>query len=254
MIALTLSSVDIIPTMNELTVVIQAGGESKRMGKSKALVPFCGSPLICRGLKRLGPIADELIITTNDQNSLSFLCTRVTYDKLKLYSDLFNERSALNGLYTALFYATKPFVAIVACDMIFPSAPILLMQRDKLVETGADVAVPRVTHGFEPFHAVYRRETCLPLVKAALEAGETKATIWYEQARIVEFDRQTMLDIDPRGGSFINVNTPDELAAVEQRILEGTMTKADDNLYVQDPSNPEFFSLREACDCGFTLT
>ena len=31
-----------------VTVVIQAGGESRRMGQSKATVPFAGRPLICR--------------------------------------------------------------------------------------------------------------------------------------------------------------------------------------------------------------
>ena len=48
-----------------ITVVIQAGGESRRMGQSKALVPFAGRPLICRMVERLSPVADELIITTN---------------------------------------------------------------------------------------------------------------------------------------------------------------------------------------------
>ena len=41
-----------------LTVAIQAGGESKRMGRSKATVPFCGRPLICRLVERVDPIAD----------------------------------------------------------------------------------------------------------------------------------------------------------------------------------------------------
>ncbi|MCL1891064.1 MAG: molybdenum cofactor guanylyltransferase [Coriobacteriia bacterium] len=218
--------------MEKLTVVIQAGGASKRMGSPKALVPFCGAPLICRALKRLNSIADELIITTNEPESLKAVCHDTPCDfefgPPRFCSDLFEERSALNGLHTALHYASNPLVAVVACDMIFPSAPILLLERDMLVEQGADVAVPRVSHGYEPFHAVYRRETCLPLVKAALEKGQTKATIWYEQARLVELDKQTMLEIDPRGGTFINVNTPEELAAVEQRINDGTMTKADE--------------------------
>ena len=96
--------------MEELTIVIQAGGESKRMGSPKALVSFCGMPLICRSLKRLGEAADELILTSNDQKSLDFLCSSVTFDnKLKLYSDVYDVRGALNGLYTALYYATSPF-------------------------------------------------------------------------------------------------------------------------------------------------
>ncbi|MCL2757169.1 MAG: molybdenum cofactor guanylyltransferase [Coriobacteriia bacterium] len=229
--------------MEKLTVVLQAGGESKRMGSSKALVPFCGAPLICRGLLRLGHIADELIITTNEPESLAFLCSKARHGKLSLCADVYEERSALNGMYTALYYAQNPYVAVVACDMIFPSAPILLAQRDILVATGADAVVPHVSHGYEPFHAVYRRETCLPLVKAALDDGQTRATIWYEHAHLIKLERQAMLEIDPRGGNLINVNTPQELAAIEQRILAGTMTTADGSMDSDDPvhvsSDPE---------------
>jgi molybdopterin-guanine dinucleotide biosynthesis protein A len=212
-------------TMNDLTVVIQAGGESRRMGKPKALVPFCGAPLLCRGLKRLGAIADQLVVTTNDKTSLDFLCRRVTFDKLEMYSDVFPTRSALNGLHTALHFARQPYVGIVACDMIFPSAPLLLAERDLLISTGADVAVPRTSHGYEPFHAVYRRDTCLPVVLAALEAGETRATSWFDKVGLAELSPRQVLDADPRGGAFVNANTPEELARIESRIIAGEMTK-----------------------------
>jgi molybdopterin-guanine dinucleotide biosynthesis protein A len=216
--------------MSEFTVVIQAGGESKRMGSPKALASFCGMPLICRGLKRLGKIADELIITSNDQKSLDFLCSNVKFDnKLRLCSDVYNIRGALNGLYTALYNATSPFVGIVACDMVFPSAPILLAERDALEECGADVAVPVTTHGFEPFHAVYRRATCLPVVQAALLEGETRATVWYDKVEVLEFTPAMTLAADQRGGAFVNVNTPEELTTIERRILNGEMTMISDS-------------------------
>jgi molybdopterin-guanine dinucleotide biosynthesis protein A len=216
--------------MEELTIVIQAGGESKRMGSPKALVSFCGLPLICRGLKRLGSIADELLITSNDQQSLDFLCGGVRYEgKLRLVSDLYDSRSALNGLHTALYYATSPFVGVIACDMIFPSAPLLVAERDALIaDPSRDAAVPHTSHGWEPFHAVYRRETCLPLVQAALLAGETRATGWFSQAHICEFTQEQVLEADPRGGSFVNVNTPEELTSLEARILAGGMPKLSD--------------------------
>jgi molybdopterin-guanine dinucleotide biosynthesis protein A len=216
--------------MSELTIVIQAGGESRRMGSPKALASFCGLPLICRGLKRLGEAADELIITSNDQKSLDFLCSGVTFEnKLKMYSDVYNIRGALNGLYTALYYATSPYVGVVACDMVFPSAPLLLAERDALEESGADVAVPVTSHGYEPFHAVYRRATCLSVVQAALLDGEIRATSWYDKRKIYEFTSAMILEIDQRGGSFVNVNTPEELSIMERRILNGEMTKISDN-------------------------
>lgn len=194
------------------------------MGKPKALVSFCGTPLVCRGLKRLGGIADQLIVTSNEPESLTFLCVEVTGDRLEVFGDIYDTRGALNGLYTALYYAQNPYVAVVACDMVFPSAELLKEEQLALINSNADAAVPKTSHGYEPFHAVYRRETCLPLVHEALKAGETRATGWYDKATIIEFSSQDVLDADPRGGSFVNVNTPEELEHIEQRVANGEMT------------------------------
>ncbi|HBT96021.1 MAG TPA: hypothetical protein DEB24_08135 [Coriobacteriia bacterium] len=212
--------------MEELTVVIQAGGESKRMGAPKALVSFCGLPLICRSLRRLAGIADEIIITSNDPDSLEFLCNDLDHrDKIKIHRDIYDVRGALNGLYTALYYARCSYVAVVACDMVFPSAPLLVAERDALAARGADAAVPRTSHGYEPFHAVYRRESCLPASKAALDRGQTRANSWYGDVTLIEFTPEMALEADPRGGAYVNVNTPDELADIEARILAGDITK-----------------------------
>jgi molybdopterin-guanine dinucleotide biosynthesis protein A len=173
----------------------------------------------------LGEIADEILITSNDQKSLDFLCDNVKLsNRFKMYSDIHNVRTALNGLYTALYYATSPYVGVVACDMLFPSASLFLAERDALEKNGADVAVPVTSHGFEPFHAVYRRATCLPVVQAALLEGEKRATAWYDKVKVCAFTPQMVFEIDQEGGLFINVNTPEELADIERRFLSGEMT------------------------------
>ncbi|NUQ60424.1 MAG: NTP transferase domain-containing protein [Anaerolineales bacterium] len=63
-----------------LSVIIQAGGMSTRMGEDKALKPFLGKPLIERVIERLSPIADELIVTTNRPADYEFLKTRLMPD------------------------------------------------------------------------------------------------------------------------------------------------------------------------------
>ena len=75
---------------------------------------------------------------------------------------------ALPGLYTALQAARNPFVAVVACDMVFASASLVVAEALAMNESGADVVVPVNKHGFEPFHAMYRRMACLPAVRRAL--------------------------------------------------------------------------------------
>jgi molybdopterin-guanine dinucleotide biosynthesis protein A len=46
-----------------LTVAIQAGGDSLRMGQDKALMSFLGQPLIAHVLRRVAPIASEALAT-----------------------------------------------------------------------------------------------------------------------------------------------------------------------------------------------
>ncbi len=199
-----------------VSVVIQAGGESKRMGRSKATVPFRGRPLICRLVERLSPVADELIITTNEPENLAFLHREFPELRIQLVCDALSERGALPGLYTALQAARNPYVAAVACDMVFASPSLVVAEALEMTKSGADVVVPVNKHGFEPFHAVYRRMGCLPAVRQALEAGEKRAQVFFSSVNVREFPQEKVLEAEPMGGCFINANTPEELAALEQ--------------------------------------
>ncbi|MFM8322781.1 MAG: molybdenum cofactor guanylyltransferase [Chloroflexota bacterium] len=198
-----------------LTVVIQAGGESRRMGQDKALLSFLGRPLIERLVERLQPVAAELLITTNRPQAYAFLW-------LPLVQDRIPGRGALGGLYTALSAAGQPLVAVVACDMPFASPALLAAQRDALVasaamQPAADIAIPRLPGGLEPFHAVYRRETCLPHIAAALEANRWRADSWFSQVSLRYFEEDELRRYEPDLRCFQNVNTPEEFAAAEAR-------------------------------------
>lgn len=200
-----------------VSVAIQAGGESRRMGRSKATVPFAGKPLISRLVRRLLPVADELIITTNEPENLGFLKEEFPDKDIILVRDAYDFRGALPGLYTALKTASNPYVAIVACDMVFASAPLVAAEAIEMADKGADVVVPVNKHGFEPFHAMYRKHPCLEVVHAALEKGESKAQCVYNapEVKVVEFPQERVLEVEPMGGCFVNANTPEELAHLE---------------------------------------
>lgn len=192
-----------------LTVAIQAGGESSRMGQDKGLVSFLGQPLITRVLKRIAPLADEILVTTNTLEDYSFL-------SYPLFPDVFPGRGALGGLYTALQAAHQPLVAVVACDMPFANPDLLALARDRLVEGNLDAVIPRTEQGMEPFHAVYRRETCLPAVKSALEAGKWRLISWLPDVRAATIEPQEMPQYDPAGLAFLNLNTPEDLRQAER--------------------------------------
>ncbi|WP_080802233.1 molybdopterin-guanine dinucleotide biosynthesis protein B [Arabiibacter massiliensis] len=203
-----------------VTVVIQAGGESRRMGQSKATVPFAGRPLICRLIERLGPVSDDLVITTNEPDNLAFLHAEFPQYNIQLVCDAFDVRGALQGLYTALQAARNPYVAVVACDMVFASASLVVAEALAMNESGADIVVPVNKHGFEPFHAMYRRMGCLPAVRAALDRGEKRAQSFFGDVDVFEFTQDRVLEAEPMGGCFINANTPEELRNLEESFLE----------------------------------
>jgi molybdopterin-guanine dinucleotide biosynthesis protein A len=198
-----------------LTIVIQAGGESKRMGRDKGLVSFRGQPLIQRVVARLQPLADELLITTNRPADYAFLGRPCLPDRLP-------GRGALGGLYTALAAAQHDYVAVVACDLPFASAALLAALQARLQTSGAALAIPRPPGGLEPFHAVYRRAACLPHVEAALQANRWRVDAWFDQVTIDYCEAAEIARYDPQGRAFLNVNTPEELAQAEALDLQAS--------------------------------
>ena len=199
-----------------LTLCIQAGGRSSRMGTDKALLDFGGKPLIQHVLDRLDSLSQETIITTNRPEGYRFL-------NLPLVPDVIPERGALGGLYTALKAASHPLVAVVACDMPFASPAILAACRDRLLADPAlDAVIPATEHGLEPLHAVYRRETCLPRVAQAIADDQWRMISWHKAANIGTLPPQEVARLDPEGLAFWNVNTPEDFAAARQRLAGGS--------------------------------
>jgi len=182
------------------------------MGEDKALKPFLGRPLIQRVIERLSPIADEIIVTTNRPADYAFL-------NLRLISDLKPGRGALGGLHTAIASAAHPIVAVVACDMPFASPTLIETAGRLLVEEDADVVIAKSEEGYEPLHAVYRRETCLSAIESAIDADQWKVIAWFPQVKVRVLTPEEMNRIDPSNLAFWNVNTPEEFAKAEQIAL-----------------------------------
>ena len=193
-----------------LSVSVQAGGQSSRMNENKALKLFLGRPLIQRVVTRLAPIADEMLVTTNQPADFAFL-------NLPLFPDVQLGRGPLGGLYTALVSAKNPVTAVVACDMPFANALLFEAAASILVQEEADVVIAKTPEGFEPLHAVYRRETCIPAIEAAIESDQWRVISWFPQVKVRVLTMDEVDHYDPKHIAFWNVNTPEEFAEAEQR-------------------------------------
>ena len=201
-----------------ITLVIQAGGESKRMGFPKEELVFEGKHVVQAQIERFQEYVDEVAITSNHPERLSFLNDARHKVPVNVFKDIPPRQGALTGMHTAFAKAACERVCCIACDMVFASEHLLCKQV-KLMNAGEfDVVIPKNRHGREPFHALYNRETCLHAVKRALDAGEVKVQSFLDcdALKIYDMTQDEVKEAVPRGGCFINVNTPEQLERLKK--------------------------------------
>lgn len=194
-----------------ISVVIQAGGRSSRMGRDKGLVSLAGKPMVEHVISRVQGLGDELIITTNAPEKYAYL-------DLPMAGDAVPGAGALPGLRTALQAAKGGLVVVVAVDMPFLKRELLQYQLD--VADSADVVVPIWENRHQPMHAIYRREVVLAAVERALQDNRRRMIGFYEWVRVREVSAETVAQFDPTGLTFFNINTPADLAQATQIIQE----------------------------------
>lgn len=183
--------------------VILAGGQSRRMGESKAAMMFGDEPLLARVARRLSSGVDELVVIGPQSLVPLAPSARVVEDALP-------EIGPLGGLYTALTATRSARIFLVACDMPFV-CPGLVQAMLALAETrdDADVVTLNANGRVQPLHAVYSHG-CLPAVERALNTKDHSLHALLAQLTVVTLDIETVRREDPDGLSAFNMNTPDD--------------------------------------------
>ena len=203
------------------TLLIIAGGESRRMGKDKLLLPAPPReiPLVRHVVERLLPLAESVLVIANDARVCAALrqpgesgsdrptqraVARVQVDCLP---DDEPGRGPLGGLATGL-RRVEGWALAVAGDMPFVS-PAVCKHLIGLADIDCDVIVPTADRQAQPLHALYHRR-CLPAVERSLEAGLRRMDSFWRDARVRQIAADTLRPLDPELRTFVNVNTPAE--------------------------------------------
>lgn len=186
----------------KITGVIQAGGQSRRMGgRPKALIELGGRRIIERVLAALAPAVDDVLVVTNTPELYAFL-------NLPMVGDVYPDHGSLGGIYSGLEAASGQAAFTVACDMPFLHPEIVKLVVERAGE--GDVVIPRVETQLETMHAAYGK-ICLPHIAERLIAGQLKIVDFFERVRVVEIAEADVARFRDPQIAFMNVNTPDEL-------------------------------------------
>jgi len=178
----------------QATLLVLAGGESRRMGRPKAWLEVGETTLLRWMVERLGPAFSEVMVSFAEPEQLEAL---VPY---RLVFDRKHAAGPLAGIEAGLAVARHEVTFAIACDMPYVTRAVAEMAV--AAASGCDAAMPRVEGRPQPVCAAYRRSS-LPAVTAALDAGRLKASDLCEQLDVTWLE-----GLDP--DLFRSLNTLDD--------------------------------------------
>ena len=210
------------PTRVPLGAAVLAGGQSRRMGTDKALLPLVagGQPMLGVVLERLSAVADDMIVVADEQ-------ARYTGFGVRVVPDLSRHVGALGGIQSAIAWSVHEHCLVVACDMPFLSLPLLRRMAEE--PRDYDVLVPLIPGEsrqrddglvFQTLHAIYSKR-CLPFIEKRIAEGRKQVVGFFDDVRVRTLDVTEVTRWDPDLWSFFNANTP-EAMLVAARVRERT--------------------------------
>lgn len=188
------------------SVILLAGGQSSRMGTSKAWLEFAGRPLLAHLVERMLTVFPEVLVVAASGQPLPETAARVIHDERP-------GEGPLAGLAVGLREIAQPLAFVASCDAPFLDPRIALALAER--SDGFDVVVPEWEGRLHPLHAVYRASV-QPLVARQLAEGQRRMMRFLECVRTRVVTEAELREIEPDGRSFHNMNTPEEY----QRALE----------------------------------
>jgi molybdopterin-guanine dinucleotide biosynthesis protein A len=194
----------IVRMVEAATLLLLAGGQSRRMGRPKALLSVRGITLIEWMAGRLAPGFDQLLVSAGDERQLPESL------RAHLVRDLRPGAGPLAGIEAGLAAAQHEALVVVACDM--PGVGVELTARLLAASEGHDAAVPRLGGRPEPTCAAYRRSAAAP-VAALLDSGGRKAAEALDRLDVRWID-------DEPAAQFADIDTPEDYAGFLDALRE----------------------------------
>jgi molybdenum cofactor guanylyltransferase len=198
-----------IDQLLDLSGLVLAGGESRRMGRPKALLMFEGETLLERQVRLLRKVSRRVAVVGAPGHCAGL--------DVPVLADLVPDCGPLGGIYTGLASSSTDYNFFIGCDMPFLTARFLRWVARRALASTADVTVPESREGeLNPLAAVYRREV-MGAIRSALEKKEYSVRKFFPQVRclVVRWPELARSGFSPR--IFDNLNTPADYEAAIQR-------------------------------------
>lgn len=188
--------------------VVLCGGQSRRMGKPKAWLPFRSEFLLQRVVRRLSTVADPVVVVRAPGQTLPELPenTLVTEDTI-------SHRGPLQGIASGLIALreTTDVAFVSSTDAPFVD-PQIVTHFGELRGSSYDLVVPYAAGRHHPLAALYSMHV-LPEIERLLAANQLRLMDLLSRVRTLVVGEEELTKLDPRLRFLSNVNTPEDYRA-----------------------------------------
>ena len=190
--------------------LVLCGGESSRMGRDKASLPFGDEALLQRVVRIVSPAVQEVVVVARPGQELPALprAVRVTRDEVP-------GLGPLAGLAGGLAASTADAVYATACDVPFLRREVIDLLFGALGH--AHAAVVEADGFVHPLAAVYRTEV-ESVARDLLAEGRPRPFFLFERVPTVRVGVDALRAVDPDLESLENLNTDDAYQAALARL------------------------------------
>ena len=193
-----------------LSAAILAGGKSSRMGADKTAIVWRGESLLVR-TARICREAGLPVTVVGRERPTGWPLVGVRFEP-----DEVPDRGPLGGLLTALSALEAEYDGIlaVACDMPLLDRSAVEWMCESASNAGNGIAGIAAKTGdgrVQPLFAVYLR-ACEPVIRSRIEQGRHSVNRMIIEERFEIVDAPSSVE-----DVIVNVNTPEDLAAVANR-------------------------------------
>jgi molybdenum cofactor guanylyltransferase len=190
--------------------IVLCGGQSKRMGRPKAWLPFGNELMLQRVVRLLTDVVDPIVVVAAPDQEVPPLPSEVA-----VVRDEEKGRGPLQGLAAGLAALKGQVDAAYfsSCDVPFLQPAFVR----RLISLLGDhiICVPKVGEHHHSLAAVYRLEV-VPWVVRLLSENRLRPFFLFESVRTRVVEAKELEDVDPTFQTLRNLNTPADYQAALQ--------------------------------------
>ncbi len=140
----------------DLTAVILVGGKSSRFGSPKEFAHIRMESLLDNAINIAKKISSSIMIISGNEHF-------IVEKDIPIYQDLYKNCGPVCGIYTALYYADSPYIAVLPCDMPLLDPEIYKLFRTLQVK---DCVIVAIFHGkIQPLISIWPKTMAKDLKK-----------------------------------------------------------------------------------------